>query len=114
MHDINQLKQLTAFTGSYLKIGIFVRNQSAAKKQFSDLPKHVGNLSRGHNAVSGRKDFFEMASKLIPAAFCFSSGNGTIYRISQIADPAPLESSGGGGGGGCFIAAALNFTPAQE
>ena len=34
----------------------------------------------------------------------FSSGNGTIYRISEIADPAPLESSGGGGGG-CFISA---------
>ena len=35
----------------------------------------------------------------------FSSGNGTIYRSSEIADPAPLESSGGGGGGGCFISA---------
>lgn len=33
----------------------------------------------------------------------FSAGNGTIYRISEIAGPASLESSGGGGGGGCFI-----------
>jgi len=38
----------------------------------------------------------------------FSSGDGTIYRISEVADPPSSgggggDNGGGGGGGGCFI-----------
>jgi hypothetical protein len=42
----------------------------------------------------------------------FSSGDGTIYRISEVADPPSSGGgggdSGGGGGGGCFISTAVN------
>ncbi len=43
----------------------------------------------------------------------FSSGDGTIYRISEVADPPPSsgggDNGGGGGGGGCFISSAANY-----
>jgi glucose/arabinose dehydrogenase len=41
----------------------------------------------------------------------FSSGDGTIYRISEVADPPPSSGggdSGGGGGGGCFVSSAAH------
>ena len=42
----------------------------------------------------------------------FSSGDGTIYRISEVADPPSAgggANGGGGGGGGCFISSAVSW-----
>jgi len=49
----------------------------------------------------------------------FSSGDGTIYRISEVADPPPPSSggggdSGGGGGGGCFVSSAAHWFSIEE
>ena len=49
----------------------------------------------------------------------FSSGDGTIYRISEVADPPSSggggdNGGGGGGGGGCFISSAANWISIEE
>jgi hypothetical protein len=47
------------FSGSYLKIRIFNRDQDEAEDQPAGILKYVEDLRRGLNADIGRKDFFE-------------------------------------------------------
>jgi len=69
---------------SYLKIRIFGRDQGEAEKQPAGILKYVEDLIRGLNADIGRKDFFEMASKIIYAKryepYYFFQGRGKIYQ----------------------------------
>ena len=60
---------------SHLKIRIFGRDQGEAECQPAGILKYVEDLMQGLNADVGRKDFFEMASKInlgfVPVHLCF-------------------------------------------
>jgi hypothetical protein len=66
-------------------IRIFGRDQGGAQYQPSGILKYVENLSRGLNADIGRKDFFEMASIMIPG------GGPSVYCNAYRGEKGPVK-----------------------